>query len=97
MTAIPFLDALYAPKTKPRPNPFLAEDKGPVLQYLPYLNTVLVVVLGLLGVVRGEEIWWGFGWIPGAIWAVVLIAKLVMGSVDPEAELGDLRYEFKGA
>jgi hypothetical protein len=68
-------------------------------QFLPLLNLGLCVALGLLGMVfRGrEEVWWGFGWLPAGVYAVVLIAKVVMGSVDPEAELGGLRYGFKGA
>jgi len=49
-------------------------------------------------VFRGkEEVWRGFGWLPAGVYLVVLIAKVVMGSVDPEAELGKLRYDFKGA
>lgn len=69
--------------------------------YLPYLNLVLVAVLGVLGAVssgRGREVVWvGFGWVPGVVYGVVLVAKVVMAGVDPEAELGGLRYRFKGA
>jgi len=63
------------------------------------MNMGLCVLLGILGVVfKGRsDIWAGFGWVPGVIWVTVLIAKGVMGSVDPEAELEGLRYEFKGA
>jgi hypothetical protein len=35
--------------------------------------------------------------LPGFVYGFVLLAKVVMGSVNPEAELGALRYEFKGA
>ncbi|EJT76867.1 hypothetical protein GGTG_06781 [Gaeumannomyces tritici R3-111a-1] len=35
--------------------------------------------------------------LPAIVYAVVVAAKLVMASVDPEAELGALRYEAKGA
>lgn len=75
------------------------QDRSPIREYLPYLNIGLCAVLGLLGMVfRGrEEVWWGFGWLPAGVYGMVLLAKVVMGSVDPEAELGGLRYEFKGA
>lgn len=63
------------------------------------MNLALSAVLALLGLVfRGREfVWWGFAWLPGFVYGVVLLAKVVMGSVNPEMELGSLRYEFKGA
>lgn len=75
------------------------QDEGPIVEYLPLLNVGLCLMLGLLGMVfKGrEEVWWGFGWLPAVVYAVVLVAKYVMGSVDPETELGGLRYGFKGA
>ena len=103
LTSVSFLDALNAPPSKYRssePSSFRGVgDKGPVLQYLPYMNAGLCVLLGILGLVfRGREVvWWGFGWLPGLVWAIILVAKVVMRSVNPEAELGGLRYEFKGA
>ena len=39
----------------------------------------------------------GFAWLPGAVYAVVVGGKWVMGSVNPEVELAGLRYGFKGA
>ena len=103
-TNIPILDSLNAPKsTTSSPHstrvPSRIQFDGPIAQYLPLLNLGLGIVLGLLGMVfRGrEEVWWGFGWLPAGDYAVVLLAKVVMGGVDPEAELGDLRYGFKGA
>jgi hypothetical protein len=39
----------------------------------------------------------GLGNLPAIIYAVVLAAKMVMASVDPEMELGGLKYEYKGA
>jgi hypothetical protein len=39
----------------------------------------------------------GIGNLPGLIYLAVLGAKFVMASVDPERELGGLRYELKGA
>ena len=72
---------------------------GPIAQYLPYLNIGLCVILGLLGLVVGRrvQLWWGFGWLPAGVQGIVLLAKLIMGGVDPESELGNLRYGFKGA
>ena len=67
--------------------------------FLPYMNSALCALLGVLGMVfrAREDVWWGFGWLPAAVYGVVLGGKVVMGSVDPEEELGRLRYSFKGA
>lgn len=69
--------------------------------YLPYLNCLLVMVLAVMGlVVEGEEgsfAWIGVGNLPGIVYGVVLAAKVVMGGVDPERELGGLKYGYKGA
>lgn len=46
---------------------------------------------------KNDELWWGFGWLPAGVYTVALVGKWVMGSVDPEAELGGLRYGYKGA
>lgn len=72
---------------------------GPIATYLPYLNVGLCVVLVGLGSVVGRkwDVWWGFGWLPAGVQVVVLLAKWIMGGVDPEGELGNLKYEFKGA
>lgn len=74
-------------------------DGSPIERYLPLLNLGLCTLLMLAGMVfRGkDEVWFGFGMLPGFVYAVVLVAKVVMGSVDPEAELGSLKYGFKGA
>ncbi|KAG0646178.1 hypothetical protein D0Z07_8359 [Hyphodiscus hymeniophilus] len=99
-TNIPILDAWNKRKTvHATPHSAFNHDEGPIAEYLPLMNIGLCVVLGLLGMVfRGkEEVWLGFGWLPAVIYGVSLLAKVVMGSVDPEAELGGLRYEFKGA
>lgn len=69
--------------------------------YLPYLNLGLGVVLILMawavGRVDAKAVWTGMGYLPLLIYGVVLTAKMVMGSVDPEKELTALRYEYKGA
>ncbi|KAN0112984.1 hypothetical protein V8E51_005935 [Hyaloscypha variabilis] len=103
-TAISYLDALNSPPSKDKLarrqfSQNLGLDEGPIKQYLPYLNLGLGGVLVLLGMVvsRKIELWWGFGWLPAGVYAVVLLAKWMMGSVDPEGELGGLRYGFKGA
>lgn len=48
---------------------------------------------------EGEEAaWeWIFSILPAGVYGVVLAGKWVMASVDPERELGDLRYGYKGA
>jgi hypothetical protein len=35
--------------------------------------------------------------LPVIVYGVILAAKVVMGGVDPERELGGLRYRYKGA
>lgn len=98
------MDQLNAPSSKkgkgesPRLD-LMGGDDGPVRKYLPYLNLGLCVVLVLLGALVGKrgEIWMGFGWLPAGVYGVVVLAKWVMGSVDPEEELGELKYDFKGA
>jgi hypothetical protein len=77
-------------------------NKSPLELYLPYMNLGLCVILILTGVLTksyDEERFGriGLGNLPAIIFAVVLAAKMVMGSVDPEQELGGLKYEFKGA
>ncbi|KAF8863497.1 hypothetical protein BDZ45DRAFT_763436 [Acephala macrosclerotiorum] len=103
---IAFLDHLNAPlplkKGKGvagRLDLLVGGDDGPVRKYLPYLNLGLCVVLVPLGALVGGrgEIWMGFGWLPAGVYGVMMLAKWVMGSVDPEGELGELRYGFKGA
>ena len=37
------------------------------------------------------------GNLPAVVLLVVFASKAVMGSVDPERELGALKYEYKGA
>lgn len=39
----------------------------------------------------------GLGNLPAIVYAVVVVAKVVMASVDPERELAALRYGYKGA
>lgn len=41
--------------------------------------------------------WLGLGNLPAIVYAVVIVAKVVMASVDPERELAALRYGYKGA
>ncbi|KAG6100352.1 hypothetical protein E4U30_004794 [Claviceps sp. LM220 group G6] len=77
-------------------------ERSPLETYLPYLNGGLVVVLALMGLVTGRGAGGGFAWIgrgnlPGIVYGVVLVAKVVMGSVDPERELSPLKYEYRGA
>ncbi|WQF81437.1 hypothetical protein CDEST_06451 [Colletotrichum destructivum] len=91
-------------RTRPRRSSFsfVEDHKSPLETYLPYLNFGLCVVLVLTGLVTrsGERHALGhvgLGNLPAIVYVVILIAKVVMGSVDPEKELAALRYDFKGA
>ncbi|KAM7188037.1 hypothetical protein V8F33_010894 [Rhypophila sp. PSN 637] len=82
-------------------------SSSPLEKYLPYLNGSLCVLAFLTGylqhrMIEGRyhttemsSVWLGV--LPSIIYAAVLVAKVVMAGVDPERELGALRYEFKGA
>jgi hypothetical protein len=80
-----------------------ATRKSPLEQYLPYLNMALCIVLVLMITLEtswSSQMGWSrtlLGYLPGAVYAVVLVAKAVMAGVDPEAELAALKYEYKGA
>ncbi|KAI6092811.1 hypothetical protein F4821DRAFT_223349 [Hypoxylon rubiginosum] len=85
--------------------PFWADDhpRSPLENYLPYLNTGLCAVLVLTGFLSRSAVsqgYWGhvgLSNLPAIVYGVVLVAKLVMGGVDPERDLDALRYEYKGA
>ncbi|KAI0853730.1 hypothetical protein F5Y00DRAFT_58868 [Daldinia vernicosa] len=88
--------------------PFQAEGRrdSPLAAYLPYLNIALCAVLVLAGLVskpgasaEGRQQWGhvGLSNLPAVVYGVVIIAKIVMGGVDPERDLSALRYEYKGA
>ncbi|KAK0705237.1 hypothetical protein B0H67DRAFT_375658 [Lasiosphaeris hirsuta] len=98
--------AAVAPVSRRRPRGVGILDGGasgeePLVRYLPVLNAVLSVVVALAGVISrrgaGEYGLLGLGNLPVIIYAVVLGSKMVMASVDPEKELNELRYEYKGA
>ncbi|KAJ1338004.1 hypothetical protein MN608_00862 [Microdochium nivale] len=81
-------------------------QKTPLELYLPYLNAGLSIALVLMSAARsfssskGSSLSWGdfgLGNLPAIVYAVVLLAKVVMGSVDPEKELSALRYQYMGA
>jgi hypothetical protein len=74
--------------------------RTPLETWLPYLNLGLCGVLFALGILKSAKNGSGsliIDLLPGVVYAVVLAAKMVMGEVDPEGELGGLRYEYKGA
>lgn len=87
--------------------------RSPLERYLPFLNLGLCAVLILYGLSAGQGDegegddgsgqhhhhfgLLGLGNLPAIIYLVVIIAKVVMASVDPESELAALRYEYKGA
>ncbi|KAI1388853.1 uncharacterized protein F4822DRAFT_404169 [Hypoxylon trugodes] len=86
-------------------SPFWAQEQthSPFEKYLPYLNLGLCGVLVLTGFIsksptsQGHWGHVGLSNLPAIVYAVVLVAKAVMGGVDPEKELSALRYEYKGA
>ncbi|KAM4060627.1 hypothetical protein HRG_001823 [Hirsutella rhossiliensis] len=85
-----------------RPRPPLPTAHGsPLETYLPYLNAGLAAVLVLMGMLTGRGTgsfgWVGVGNLPAIVYSVVLAAKIVMASVDPERELSALKYDYKGA
>jgi hypothetical protein len=75
--------------------------KSPLEAHLPLLNGALCAVVLLLGLLThgdgGRLGRLGLGYLPAAVYGVVLVAKVVMAGVDPESDLGVLRYEYKGA
>ncbi|EHK16016.1 uncharacterized protein TRIVIDRAFT_163578 [Trichoderma virens Gv29-8] len=78
------------------------EMRSPLERTLPYMNLGLVVLLILMGLVRGDERGGGFGWVsmgnlPALVYSVAITAKIVMAGVDPEKELAGLKYGYKGA
>ncbi|KAK0634920.1 hypothetical protein B0T17DRAFT_568887 [Bombardia bombarda] len=108
-TGIAALDAFSSP-ARQQPYGVIVGEKSPLETWLPYLNAglcVLVAVLGYLNSLRVSSRYQESssiggvagvgGFLPAAIYAVVLVAKTVMAGVDPERELGGLRYEYKGA
>lgn len=92
-------------KKQDRSVPFWAEEhrRSPLEKYLPYLNLGICAVLvmaGFLSKSSASQGHWGhvgLSNLPAIVYGVVLVAKMVMGSVDPERDLGALRYEYKGA
>ncbi|RYP20396.1 hypothetical protein DL767_009469 [Monosporascus sp. MG133] len=77
-------------------------QRSPLELYLPHLNIALCAVLALTGLLTksaaaGQWGHVGLGNLPAIVYAVILVAKMVMGGVDPERELSGLRYEYKGA
>lgn len=89
-----------------------ARRKSPLERYLPYLNVGLCAVLVLYGLLvrrggggggggggeaRQQFGLLGLGNLPAIVYGVVVVAKLVMASVDPERELAALKYDYKGA
>ncbi|KAK5631281.1 hypothetical protein RRF57_006995 [Xylaria bambusicola] len=80
--------------------------RSPLQQYLPFLNIALCSLLVLAGLLSSRRSTtavarhWGhvgLANLPALIYVVVLVAKMLMGSIDPEKELSALRYEYKGA
>ncbi|GAW13169.1 hypothetical protein ANO14919_025470 [Xylariales sp. No.14919] len=78
--------------------------RSPLQQYLPLLNVAICALLVLAGFLSSQrsaaaQHWGHIGLanLPAVVYVVVLVAKMLMGSIDPEKELSALRYEYKGA
>ncbi|TGJ86838.1 hypothetical protein E0Z10_g1938 [Xylaria hypoxylon] len=78
--------------------------RSPLEQYLPFLNVALCGLLIFAGFLSSQrsvaaQHWGhvGLANLPAIVYVVALVAKMLMGSIDPEKELSALRYEFKGA
>ncbi|KAK3490640.1 uncharacterized protein B0T23DRAFT_382177 [Neurospora hispaniola] len=92
-------------KNKRLPNQYGAGvlTPSPLETWLPYLNVGLCVLVLLTGLVTGGaqggnavgKVY--LAALPGVIYAATVAAKVVMAGVDPEGELGGLRYGYKGA
>ncbi|KAM0199845.1 hypothetical protein ACHAPI_002940 [Fusarium lateritium] len=94
----------YVPRGRPRQRRSsfsYVERRSPLEIYLPYLNLGLGVILILMawaiGRVKSEAVWPGMGYLPLVVYGIILVSKIVMGSVDPEKELSSLKYDYKGA
>ncbi len=78
-----------------------ADLSSPLDRFLPYLNLALVGLLVLMGLVTKSDSASfgiiGMGNLPAVIYCAVIVAKVVMASVDPESELSKLKYEYRGA
>lgn len=70
--------------------------RGPIEAYLAILNLLLAGVLAVTGWLGGSAKGVPFPALPGVVFGVVSMARLVMGSVDV-GELQGLRYRYKGA
>ncbi|KAK0747516.1 hypothetical protein B0T21DRAFT_397857 [Apiosordaria backusii] len=76
--------------------------KSPLEEYLPWLNLLLAILVGLMGLVQTRGSKGGphpvlLGWLPGIVYGVCVGTKKMMAGVDVEGELGGLRYGYKGA
>ncbi|KAK3397381.1 hypothetical protein B0T20DRAFT_379802 [Sordaria brevicollis] len=82
-------------------------QRSPLETWLPYLNVGLCALVLLTGLVtggggEGHKVGNSVGRVymaalPGVVYAATVVAKVVMAGVDPEGELGGLRYGYKGA
>ncbi|KAM5343062.1 hypothetical protein ACJ41O_014028 [Fusarium nematophilum] len=97
-------DTVYVPRGRQRRRRSsfsYVERRSPLEMYLPYLNlglgVILILMAWVVGKTRSEAVWPGMGYLPLVVYGVVLLAKMVMGSVDPEKELSALKYDYKGA
>lgn len=89
VTGIAVLDKKQTDK-KRKGEVLMGAHRSPLEMWLPYLNIGLAA-LSCLSLKGGT-----LGILPGILYGVVIVAKMVMGSVDP-GELEGLKYPYKGA
>ncbi|KAI9170954.1 hypothetical protein HJFPF1_00433 [Paramyrothecium foliicola] len=94
-------DRLLARRRRGGPLAVAPVADSPLDTYLPYLNLGLAAVIVLMGLVAGPRTaefgFVGMGNWPALVYANNLVAKAIMGSVDPEKTLSALKYRYKGA
>lgn len=57
----------------------------------------LLEVVASMKAGKGGLLFVGMGYLPGIVYGASLLAKAMMASVDPEKELSNLKYGYRGA
>ena len=73
----------------------------PMQRYLPYLNGILSLLIGVNGLSWKDRLgvhdgFWILSWLPAVIFGMNVFARRVLVEVDPD-ELWGLKYELRGA
>ncbi|CAF9910978.1 MAG: hypothetical protein GOMPHAMPRED_007256 [Gomphillus americanus] len=92
---------LFIPSGGPKMALFPRTDLSPAQKFVPYMNGVLSLLIGLNGLSWKDRLsapdgFWIVSWMPLVILATVIVARKVLVEVNPD-ELWDLKYELRGA